>query len=47
MLDRQVTNCPDVNEKQFHRESLEDTGEDIKRLQEKYIYMKAWSLMCL
>lgn len=47
MLDRQVTNCPDVNEKQFHRESLEDTGRISKGYRRNMIYMKAWSLMCL
>jgi len=36
MLDRQVTNCPDVNEKTVPQRIPRRYREDIKRLQEKY-----------
>ncbi|MCA4563356.1 hypothetical protein LD006_05420 [Bacteroides xylanisolvens] len=36
MLDRQVTNCPDVNEKTVPQRIFRRYREDIKRLQEKY-----------
>lgn len=47
ILDRQVTNCPDVIEKQFHREYPENTGRISKGYRRDTIYMKAWLLMCL
>ena len=36
ILDRQVTNCPDVNEKTVPQRIPRRYKEDIKRLQEKY-----------
>ena len=36
MLDRQVTNCPDVNEKTVPQRIPRRYREDIKRLHEKY-----------
>lgn len=45
--DRQVRDCPDVSEKQFHREYPEDTGRISKGYRRNTIYMKGWSLMCL
>ena len=47
ILDRQVRDCPDVSEKQFHREYPEDTGRISKSYRRDTIYMKAWLLMCL
>lgn len=45
--DRQVRDCPDVIEKQFHREYPEDIGKISKGYRRDTICMKAWSLMCL
>lgn len=36
MLDRQVTNCPDVNEKTVPQRIPRKYREDIERLQERY-----------
>ena len=47
ILDRQVRDCPDVNEKTIPQRIPRRYWEDIKRLQERYDLMKGWSLMCL
>ena len=44
--DRQVRDCPDVSEKTVPQRIPRRYREDIKRLQERTIYMKGWSLMC-
>ena len=44
--DRQVRDCPDVSEKQFHREYPEGTEKISKDYRRDTIYMKGWSLMC-
>jgi len=46
ILDRQVRDCPDVSEKQFHREYPEDTKRISRDYKKNTICMKGWSLMC-
>lgn len=46
ILDRQVRDCPDVSEKQFHREYPGDTRRISKGYRRDMTYMKDWSSMC-